>query len=750
MRPPEPVRQGRHTSLLFVLFFVSGFCGLLYQIVWLRMAFASFGVITPVLSVVVSVFMLGLALGSWAAGRGVEALVRRTSRPALFLYGVAELGIGIGAFAVPVLFEAGAALLLPVGEIDSGAYLVLSAAVLTASILPWCFLMGTTFPLVIAHLAESGRREPAGFSFLYLANVLGATLGVLATALVLIEWVGFRATLWTAAVANFGIAAVAFTVARRRAPGSAPVAETLAAQATAPSLPRGRAYALLFTTGFASMAMEVVWTRAFTPVLTTTIYAFASLLATYLVCTWVGTSLYRAWLRRGRTIATLDLLCWLCGSALLPALALDPRLGLGAVGVLASIVPLCVLLGALTPKLVDEFAAGDPDAVGRSYGVNIVGSILGPLCAAYLLLPLLSLKWVLMGLAAPFFAFALHAFGKASGPGAPRWHHQTALVGASVLAIGIAAWSTSFEDPRFYDSAQVRRDHTATVVASGAGRSRLLLVNGVGLTHPTPITKLMAHLPLAHLSRPPEKALVLCLGMGTTLRSAASWGVSVTTVELVPSVVESFPFFFDDAEAVLARDGVEIVVDDARRYLERGTSRFDVVTIDPPPPIEAAGSSLLYSVEFYELLKTRMTEDAVLQQWFPHGDLHTLHAVARALTRSFAYVRVFRSLEGWGAHFLASQRPLPRLGAREILARMPGAARDDLAEWVQRDELLAAIEWTLRAELSVEQLLAGHQGDWISDDHPINEYYLLRRLGGGPLTREWGRPRARAPAGSTP
>ena len=59
------------TQITFLLFVLSGFCGLLYQIVWLRLAFGAFGIVTPVLSVVVSVFMLGLALGSWGAGRGV-------------------------------------------------------------------------------------------------------------------------------------------------------------------------------------------------------------------------------------------------------------------------------------------------------------------------------------------------------------------------------------------------------------------------------------------------------------------------------------------------------------------------------------------------------------------------------------------------------------------------------------------------------------------------------------------------------
>ncbi len=87
--------------LVFALFFISGFSSLSYQMVWTRLAFASFGIITPVLSVVLSVFMLGLALGSWWGGRLIVPLVRNTGMSAAFFYALAELVIGVGAFAVP-------------------------------------------------------------------------------------------------------------------------------------------------------------------------------------------------------------------------------------------------------------------------------------------------------------------------------------------------------------------------------------------------------------------------------------------------------------------------------------------------------------------------------------------------------------------------------------------------------------------------------------------------------------------------
>src|SRR5579863_3974769 len=84
-------------GIFFVFFFLSGFSSLVYQVVWTRLAFASFGIITPVFSVVISVFMLGLSIGSWAGGKVIPGLVRRTGLSAIFFYAGAELIIGLGA-----------------------------------------------------------------------------------------------------------------------------------------------------------------------------------------------------------------------------------------------------------------------------------------------------------------------------------------------------------------------------------------------------------------------------------------------------------------------------------------------------------------------------------------------------------------------------------------------------------------------------------------------------------------------------
>lgn len=162
------------------------------------MAFATFGVITPILSVVISVFMLGLGLGSWLGGEYIERLSDATGQQPILFYGLAEFFIGVGGIVIPLIFSAAQALLLRAGNLDSSRYLLLSAVLLGISLFPFCLFMGTTFPFVASFIKRFDKPQKTSFSYLYLANVLGAMTGVIAAAYFLIEWNKDRTlgTLW--------------------------------------------------------------------------------------------------------------------------------------------------------------------------------------------------------------------------------------------------------------------------------------------------------------------------------------------------------------------------------------------------------------------------------------------------------------------------------------------------------------------------------------------------------------------------
>lgn len=712
--------------VLFALFFVSGFCGLLYQVVWVRLAFASFGIVTHVLSVVLSVFMLGLALGSWLGGRAVAAATRRTGLSSVQFYALAELGIGAGALLVPELFRFFEGQLLHLGDANSAAYLGASGAAIALSVFPWCVFMGMTFPLMMAYVKEREAGATESFSFLYFANVLGATLGALLTATVLVELFGFRRTLWVAGGANLAIALTSLWLARV-APGR--YATTGAEEAEAMQGARRVPWAsiILFSTGFVSLAMEVVWARSFTPIVGAQVYSFAALLVIYLVATWVGSQRYRRDLRRGQVKSIAWLLAVLALVSFLPVLLNDPRLvhgGRRGIFLMAvSLFPLCAVLGYLTPRLIDLVSGGNPRLAGRAYAVNVLGCILGPLAASYLLLPWLGAKYSLVLLALPLVLFAWVYRAELAG----RLKTWTLPASLTLAAFG-ALLSVSHEDPCSIGArhCEIRRDHTATVVSLGEGMHRRLLVNGVGITELTPITKHIAHLPLAFLPHEPKSGLVICFGMGTTYRSLLTWDIPTTAVELVPSVREAFPYYHADARELLANPMGRVVIDDGRRFLNRSTEQFDVIVIDPPPPVEAAGSSLLYSREFHQAVKRHLKPGGIFQSWFPGGEKRIEQAIARSLAEEFPYVRIFGSIEGWGVHYLASMTPLPELSAEELFAKLPRKAQQDLEEWVKKD---ARTDWAtvLSREIPLSELLPQDPRITITDDRPYNEYYLLRR-----------------------
>ncbi len=748
-RLPYHPSQKTFRELFLSLFFVSGFCSVLYELVWLRLAMAQFGVTTAMVSIVLSVFMAGLGLGSWASGewlrrRGDGPGVPGLGVPALRLYALIELLIGVAGVAVPYELGWGRSILERLDLPSSLAYYSASGVWVALTLIPWCALMGATIPVGMRAIRQTLPGDAArSFSSLYTANVAGAVVGT-ALPLLLIEMLGFHGTLWVGAVCNAGIATAAMVLSKsgvaRNLPEVSAAEREEPASRPIPKATSGRAIlALLFLTGLTSMGMEVVWVRQFTPYLGTVVYAFASILCIYLSGTFVGSRIYRRWSsRRSGDFIEESAVLWtlLALSALLPLVTSSPSIHLSkALRTGLGIAPFTGLLGFLTPMLVDRRSGGDPGKAGSAYAVNVLGCILGPLVAGFVLLPHWSERWSLIVLSLPWLIFGLRAARPSLNS---TWMTRGAAYALLPLA-GLLIFAGKGYDES-YPREQVLRDSTATVIATGDGMDKELLVNGYGMTSLTPITKMMAHLPLAFLERPPQNALDICFGMGTTFRSLLSWKMNATAVELVPSVPKMFSYFHSDGAELLKSPLARVVIDDGRRYLERTTQQYDLITIDPPPPVEAAGSSMLYSEEFYAAARKRLRSGGILAQWLPDGDDADFASVAGALKNSFPYVRVFGSVDGWGYHFLASEQPLPHLSAEDLQRKLPANAIADLTEWDSPGgdaAALAAFDTVLQNEIPIETLIAPSPGTpALRDDRPINEYYALRRR-----VRRWRGPR---------
>jgi spermidine synthase len=712
----------------FFFFFVSGFCSILYELIWLRLAMAQFGVTSALVSIVLSMFMAGLGLGSWGSGVLLRKYEARITFPPLRLYALTELLIGVSALLVPYELLWGRRILESTGISASWAYYVASGIWVGLVLVPWCACMGATIPVAMLAIRRGIRHESRrSFSFLYLANVLGAVVGA-TLPLFLIEINGFHKTLATGALLNgmLVLSAIGLSLKPQSAGSESAAAPDREAGSQAPATAHGaKLLVLLFGTGLTSMGIEVVWIRQYTPYLGTVVYAFAGILALYLLFTYIGSVIYRFWSRRH---AQEPAYVWgLVGlAALLSAVAANPQVPLyDLLRPLLGIPVFSAILGFVTPMLVDRWSGGDPDRAGRAYAVNVIGCIVGPLLAGFVLLPEMNERWVLVLFSAPWLAWPLLAGSSSSEQkGAPGGSKMPAY-GIAALALLVVFFGQSYEEK--FPHRVVLRDDTATVIATGEGRLKKLLINGYGITALTPITKVMAHLPLASLTHPPQNALVVCFGMGTTFRSLLSWNIPATAVELVPSVPKVFWYYHSDASQLLRSPNAHVVIDDGRRYLERTSQQYDVITIDPPPPVPAAGSSMLYSKEFYRIIRHRLRPGGILQQWLPYGDAMVQSSVARALKESFPYVRVFNSFFGLGFHFLASDQPIPMRSAQQLIQRMPPSAVADLMEWGPERTPETQLQAILGREFPIDVMIAEYPGaPALQDDRPVNEYYLLR------------------------
>jgi spermidine synthase len=259
-----------------------------------------------------------------------------------------------------------------------------------------------------------------------------------------------------------------------------------------------------------------------------------------------------------------------------------------------------------------------------------------------------------------------------------------------------------------------------------AGQVRTaLLINGTGMTRKITDTKMMAHLPML-LHRNPRQSLVIGFGMGTTYRSAIAHGGNVTVVELVEEVYEALDAFYDDADRIRSYPRGRWIVNDGRNFLKLTRERFDVITIDPPPPIDGAGVNSLYSKEFLELARDRLKPGGIMAHWIPMPGTGAgvknracFFMLLRTFAEVFPHTLTWQGFLGVGVHVLGSREPIGVNGERlqQRLARR--AIRQDLNEW---DEVPA--EYFQRfVEVQPTHLETPLT---VSDDRPRLEFDLVR------------------------
>ncbi len=749
----------RRSALVFLIFILSGAAGLIYEVVWARQLVLVFGNTTQAVSAILTGFFGGMAIGSVVGGRVADRV-----RSPLRLYGVLEIALAVVVIATPLTFRL-------IHEVYRGAYGALEASpqllALTRfglSLLalgPATVLMGATLPTLTRHLSAGGDHLSRAFGRLYAANTFGAILGTLLSGLVLIELLGLTGALLVGAACS-AVAGIVALQLSRRTPAAPPSSATRGSERPARSASRGSAgrptLALLvaFVSGLTSLGYQVLWTRLLASGTGGSTYVFTMILAVFLTGIALGAVLFTV--VRGRIGSPIALLAAAQVAVGLLALVgltaviahpgpVDPMAPLQTLGtvwgeVLPVVLPATLIMGlafpasaALLPDREGEVAT----AAGRLLAANTLGAISGTFLIPFVVIPAIGSPSAVAALALVNCATAaVLAAARVERP-LPRVALTIAAVATAVVLVVSLARPGTIVDPSV---ARIRalqgtieasaEDEIASVQAGRLGSTRHLWVTGTAMTLLTVDARLMPILPV--MLRPASSSiLTVAFGMGSSYRTALRAGLDVEGVELVPSVPAMFGVFYADAVAVLADPRGRLVIADGRNHVELTNRRYDVIVTDPPPPIESAGVSVISSLEYYAAGRGRLNPGGAMMQWVPYGQtLDEFRAHVRTFRAVFPNVLIAYGPGGYGFFMLGSELPfelsdeaiaaaLRRPNVLDDLSSAYDSPEDTEAGWIRR---IRSLIWIAGDDVA---RFAG-DGPLITDDRPLPEYFLLRRL----------------------
>ncbi|WP_156393354.1 fused MFS/spermidine synthase [Burkholderia sp. Leaf177] len=696
------------------LLFASGAASLIYQVLWVKQLTLVVGAEVQAVTTGVSAFFAGLALGGWLFGR----LADRMEKP-LRAYAWIELS----------------AMILAVGATFALAYSARPFAAMQDQIgaLAWALpfalvgipamLMGGTLPVLVRSLAPLAGTIGRSGGRLYAANTAGAIAGTLAAPFILIPALGVQGSAVAAGALNAAASIVAIVLAGRvpaSAHASAPVSAPMTTAEPAESRNRARLALVLYAiAGGIALGYEVIWSQAIVQFISTRSFAFSIVLATYLCGLVAGSAIVSRHADRARDpwsvfallIVAAGLVALLeiafLGEWLLQGQARVSSIVFGATG--SALAAMCarfalagfcivfvptLLLGAAFPFALR--LGVDVRKVGRDVGtiiaMNTAGGIAGTLLAGFVLVPLLGLVHALAALAVAASVVGVIAVTCGS---AARSKIRWSVPALALVALGAALFTPSDRlasmlaqarggDLAFYAESE---GGTVAVIAqkSAGNRFKRLYIQGVSNSGDAMTSlrymRLQAMLPLLIHRGEPRSALVIGLGTGITGGALLPYpGLEQRVVaELLPAVVRAAPQFKGNY-GMSTDPRIDIRLHDGRRELLRNTQRYDVITLEPPPP-SASGVVNLYSSDFYELAASRLQDGGLVAQWLP---LPTQNEDdTRALIKSFVAVFPYATLWTTELHemmLIGSMQPIeldvPRIASRFNQPTVAAALRE--------------------------------------------------------------------------
>jgi spermidine synthase len=644
-----PAATGQH--IFHAIFFLSGAAALIYQVCWQRLMSVYYGVGAISIAIVVSVFMLGLGLGALLGGR----IADRADRPLLVYAGVEAV---IGMFGLASL-----SILTHIGRATAGSSYEMTFVWSFAFLLLPTVLMGMTLPIAIGILQRidsSVLRDTSGY---YFSNTLGAALGAIACGYVLLSFVGLDGAIYAAVAINIFLAGTIFFVAKADA-SPVPERSSGAASGLLPALWR-RILLLLFLNGFFAIGYQIIWYRLVGALLKDSAYAFSTILAVYLLGIGLGSLwLYRRGLPRlaGRefagylwlnalvgiaSFAAVLLLFWLGPHEPLSSLiALTHRYeilpwignpadwhGLRAYLITAATFALMLfwptlmilmptfLMGAAFPVGI-ALAAGDGRHAARGasigYAATIAGNTLGGLVTQFVLLPAAGTAAVLAAFCAIQIALLLMPAGAADG--GRILYRRVASIAGVALVLALTPVSEELYRRIHKPAPAGATAHFAeglegvAMVYEDGGRLENFINGSAHGTRPGGGYVNEAFVALSHVESP-QDVLVIGYGAGALVHAllADERVKTMTLVELNKNAFDNLMKVPRVAQE-LADPRVTVLFDDGRRYLQRNSRKFDLISMDPIRT-RSAFSNNLYSVDFFRLTREALNPGGAILVW---------------------------------------------------------------------------------------------------------------------------------------
>ena len=676
--------------IVWLIFILSGASGLIYEVIWMRQLTLIFGSTVFATSTVLTAFMAGLALGSFYFGRKID----ESTQSPLRIYALLEAGIGAFCLVWPLILAALSALYVLIHRNITSEFYTLSLIrfVLTFGVLliP-STLMGGTLPVLTRFFVKRLEQLGTNIGILYALNTFGAVIGTVAAGFFLIEALGIRWTLGVGIAINFAVAAIAIVLARKtlatedtshqlKEEPIEPEPSLTDNQQLTPDTSKLVLYAIGIS-GFCALAYEVLWTRIMVFFLGSTTYAFATMLAAFLFGIALGSIVLARWVDRIKQpvaiFGIIQLGIGLFALILMPAFeelyglsrALQSTFGLSRFWTFFScFLVMCLptfLMGASFP-LVTKIYTGSARQLGKSignvYAVNTVGSILGSFCAGFILIPLLGIRPSIV------LTVALN-----SGIGCllilkSRWQTETGKsliqgigIGMPILNVGLAViLLLTVNQPLFLKSAIFKTqrpgdtlvdyneevDATVTTLKDDEGVYRLYVDTNQAADASrwdSPSHRVIAHLPLLLHPRP-KRALVVGFGMGLTSHSITQHGVQVDAIEVSNGVLSAAQKYFTHVNGNVFENRLfNYKLNDGRNHILMTKTKYDMISTGIIHPLVSAGSSNIYTADFYRLCRKILTEDGIMCQWVP---LHRLpEAHYKMIVRTF--IEVFPETTLW-------------------------------------------------------------------------------------------------------